>query len=91
MIRAVGNTVAADTRYRSPVQPKSGVNLRLRDRSCEARSSAKGRLPSDAELCPRWPLWSHSRHSQSSASGLPINPLTQFPTRLEMGDVLLRH
>ena len=44
MIRAVGNTVAADTRYRSPVQPKSGVNLRLRERSCEARSSAKGRL-----------------------------------------------
>jgi hypothetical protein len=43
LIRAVGNTVAADTRYRSPVQPKPEVNLRLKVRSCEARPSVKGR------------------------------------------------
>ena len=46
MFRAVGDTVSADTRFRSTVQPKSEVNLRLRVRSCEARPSAKGRLES---------------------------------------------
>ena len=44
IIRAVGNTVAADTRYRSPAQPKSGVNLLLKVRFCETRWSAKARV-----------------------------------------------